>query len=308
MTDVDASVDVNGVPGVIVEALDAMSGVRPWSDIVLSHDGVPVYAKRRPGVGMPLVFLHGYGDYGDCWAGLIARLPADLDVTLVDSLGHGHSGVPGTGCDAVGRRDAVLLMLREQIGPAALIGHSMGAATALAVAACQPELVSALILEDPPWWMDHIAEPAVNRLRISRDEPIVQWIAGLQTQTVADVTDACRRDHPNWDDIEFEHWARSKLRVDLAGVDLPYREIPQSITEQWSAVTCPALLITGNPAHSGIVTNAVAEEFLRQVPTAVRSHHDNVGHDIRRDDAAGVSRAIATFLSDVTKSIITTSV
>ncbi|MBU6212828.1 MAG: alpha/beta hydrolase [Actinomycetales bacterium] len=286
-------------PAVVTPTTSAtgMTRTDSWTDIVVSFDGAPVYAKRRPGTGNPVVFLHGYGDYGDCWQGLLARLPSDLDATLADSLGHGHSGYPASGCDAVARRDAVVQLLREHIGPAVLVGHSMGAATALAVAAVEPTLVAGLVLEDPPWWLDEIARRPVSVIRIARSESLVQWIEGLQRRTVADVTASCRADHPDWDEVEFEHWARSKLRVDLSGVDLPYREIAESVLEQWQQVRCPALLVTGDPAKSGIVTDELAQQFLTCVAGAERSHHPACGHDIRRDDPAGVAAAITDFLA-----------
>lgn len=268
-----------------------------WTDLALSVDDAPVYAKRRLGQGTPVVFLHGFGDYGDCWQGLLTRLPGQLDVTLVDSLGHGHSGYPRSGCDAVARREAVISILETHIGAAILVGHSMGGATALAVAAHRPDLVRGLVLEDPPWWAQEMDGQPSAAFTIGRDEPIVKWIEGLQESTVADVTASCRQEHQNWDEVEFEHWARSKLRVDLSGVDLPYREIPQSLRQQWQQITCPALLLTGDPLKSGIVTDAVAADFLATVAGSERSHHAQSGHDVRRDDAPGVSAAVTTFLA-----------
>jgi len=268
-----------------------------WTDVVLSVDDAVVYAKHRVGEGTPVVFLHGFGDYGDCWQGLLARLPQAIDVTLVDSLGHGHSGYPRSGCDAVARRDAVIALLETHTGAAVLVGHSMGAATATAVAAHRPDLVHGLILEDPPWWTQELDAQPLVAFKIGRDEPIVKWIEGLQKSAVADVTASCRDEHPNWDEVEFEHWARSKLRVDLSGVDLPYREITASVRQQWEHITCPALLLTGDPAKSGIVTDDVAADFLATVTNSQRSHHEQSGHDVRRDDAPGVSTAITAFLA-----------
>lgn len=269
---------------------------RPWVDIVLDVASVPVYAKRRPGNSVPVLFLHGFGDYGDCWRGLVARLPQALDVTLFDSLGHGHSGIPVTGCDSIGRRDATITLLREQIGCAVLIGHSMGAATAVAVAAAEPELVAALVLEDPPWWESALDTEHRDPLKIARGEPIVQWIEGMQQQTLAQVVDDARREHPGWDEIEYEDWARSKQRMNLASVDLPFRDIPESVRAQWSAITCPTLLLTGNPGQGALVTDSVAEQFLDTVAAGERSHHIGASHDVRRDCATDVSAAIIEFL------------
>ncbi len=267
-----------------------------WSDLVLDFAGAPVYAKRRRGQGIPLLFLHGFGDYGDCWRGLLARLPHTLDVTLLDSFGHGHSGVPAEGCDSVSRREATIALLREHLGQSVLVGHSMGAATAVAVAAQAPELVAALVLEDPPWWVGALDAEHRDPLKIARGEPIVQWIEGMQQQTLDEVVAYARSDHPGWDEVEYEDWARSKQRMNLASVDLPFRDIAESLRTQWAAVQCPALLLTGDVDRGAIVTDEVAQQFLTGVAGGERSHHPSASHDVRRDAAADVSAAITDFL------------
>ena len=232
----------------------------------------------------PLVLLPGLVCDAAVWAPQIPHLGRS---TLVVDYGAAAS------IEAM----AELALAVAPPGRFALAGHSMGAGTALAVAAAEPELVKGLVLEDPPWWLEEIARRPVNVIRIARSEALVQWIEGLQQRTVADVIDSCRADHPNWDEVEFEHWARSKLRVDLTGVDLPYRELSESVLEQWQQVRCRALLVTGDPAKSGIVTQELAEQFLSLVSGAERSHHAGCGHDIRRDDPAGVAAAITAFLA-----------
>ena len=278
---------------------DASTESGRWVDFTFTHEGASVHARRRLGLGAPVVFLHGFGDYADCWQGLLARLPESLDAVLVDSLGHGASGYPQSGCDSVARRDSIVSMLTDHIGPAVLVGHSMGAATALAVAAHRPDLALGLVLEDPPWWMHELDVTPAGSVRIGRDEPIVKWIEGLQEQSLEQVVADCKVMRPGWDEVEYEHWSRSKLQMNIAAVDLPFREIPVSVRSQWQAIRCPALLITGDASKGGIVTDEVAEGFLATVPSAQRSHHSRCGHDVRRDDPAMVAAAVTEFISKI---------
>jgi pimeloyl-ACP methyl ester carboxylesterase len=50
----------------------------------------------------------------------------------------------------------------EDIGPAAIVGHSLGGVTAWTVAQRRPELVTRLVLEDPPLFMGEPESHAAN--------------------------------------------------------------------------------------------------------------------------------------------------
>ncbi|NDB18470.1 MAG: alpha/beta hydrolase [Actinobacteria bacterium] len=188
------------------------------------------------------------------------------------------------------------MLLHEHLGRSVLIGHSMGAATAVAVAAQAPDLVAALVLEDPPWWMSALDDEHRDPLKIARGEPIVQWIEGMQKQTLDEVVDYAHSDHPGWDEVEYEDWARSKQRMNLESVDLPFRDIPDSVRMQWASIHCPALLLTGDVDRGAIVTDELAQQFLAGVAGGERSHHPSASHDVRRDAPADVSAAITDFL------------
>lgn len=94
---------------------------------------------------LPLVLIHGAGGSRLSWPPALRRMPG-AHVFAVDLPGHGRA--PGEGRATVGGySEAVLDWLRQQeIGPAVLIGHSMGAAIALTVAARRESLVAGLVL------------------------------------------------------------------------------------------------------------------------------------------------------------------
>src|SRR5262245_34535724 len=76
---------------------------------------------------------------------------ADWRVYALDLRGHGRSGRAPGAYRAVDYAADVVAFLRRRVGqPAVVVGHSLGAIVAIAVAADAPEAVRAVVLEDPP--------------------------------------------------------------------------------------------------------------------------------------------------------------
>ena len=87
-----------------------------------------------PGVGAPIVFVHGFGADLNGWRPVHRLLPETQPALAIDLPGHGLSPL---GEDAsfevlVGAARAVLI--EEGIGAAHLVGHSLGGAVAIALA------------------------------------------------------------------------------------------------------------------------------------------------------------------------------
>jgi pimeloyl-ACP methyl ester carboxylesterase len=98
-------------------------------------------APERP----PIVLIHGAGGDHLLWPAALRRA-ADRRVYALDLPGHGRAG--GLACRTVEENaQAVAGFLRaEGVGPAVLVGHSMGGAVGLAVALGDPGCVAALVL------------------------------------------------------------------------------------------------------------------------------------------------------------------
>src|SRR6195952_817335 len=125
------------------------------TDLVLHRSG-------RPAAEAPvLVLLHGHTDSGPSWADAIERWSGDYHVVAVDQRGHGESprfteAEFERGTTDVMADDTVTLLteLADETGrPSLLAGHSMGARLAGIAAATAPDVVAAVVLEDPPWWL-----------------------------------------------------------------------------------------------------------------------------------------------------------
>ncbi len=107
------------------------------------------------GEGESLVLIHG-GGFGslyslDGWSLNLRRLAARFRVIAFDKLGQGHTGNPEDDSRYTFGRllaHAVALLERLELGPAHLVGHSMGALLAARIALERPELARTLVIVD----------------------------------------------------------------------------------------------------------------------------------------------------------------
>lgn len=96
--------------------------------------------------GSPVAFCHGLFGQGKNWTQVAKALSTEHRVLLLDMPNHGRS--PWTeGFDYLDMAEQVADELRE-LGPATLVGHSMGGKVAMCVALRHPELVGRLVVVD----------------------------------------------------------------------------------------------------------------------------------------------------------------
>ncbi|MGH2499929.1 MAG: alpha/beta fold hydrolase, partial [Candidatus Limnocylindria bacterium] len=115
--------------------------------------GDPKLAYYDSGGGVagepPIVLLHGATLRAEDWENVFPRLATRYRVIAYDTRGHGKSARASVyGLDAL-VADAERALRGLAPAGAILVGHSIGGATALALAAGSPDLVRGLVLEDP---------------------------------------------------------------------------------------------------------------------------------------------------------------
>lgn len=115
--------------------------------------GDPKIAYYDSGTGTagepPIVLLHGATFRSEDWENVFPRVATRYRVIAYDARGHGKSGRAAG--YAIGEFANDLLRVIETVagGPAIVIGHSLGGATALVAAAKKPSAIRALVLEEP---------------------------------------------------------------------------------------------------------------------------------------------------------------
>ena len=140
--------------------------------------------------GAVVLMLHGLTSTGSTWRHVASALGEDFRVIAPDARGHG--GSEWTQDYSVDAMVDDVIGFCEQVGilGAIVVGHSMGAVTAYALAARRPDLIRLLVLEEmpppdpakPPRPLPHQHEPgddtdwrAVIAFRRWRNAPPREW-------------------------------------------------------------------------------------------------------------------------------------
>ncbi len=99
------------------------------------------------GQGRPIVLVHGLGGAASNWIELAPELARDHRVVVPDLPGHGGSPpLPALPNLAPYADRLALLLERERVSRALVVGHSLGCLVALRLAMRSPELVRGLVL------------------------------------------------------------------------------------------------------------------------------------------------------------------
>lgn len=107
------------------------------------------YGHDVPGL-TPLLFIHGYGAMIEHWELNIPEFTGERKIYAMDLIGFGKSEKPDVRyCLELFSLQIEAFMSLKKLQSVIIVGHSMGAASAIAFAHRKPEMVKALILANP---------------------------------------------------------------------------------------------------------------------------------------------------------------
>src|SRR3954462_15928360 len=157
------------VPGVLLAAASA-SAVQPFPASFrtqkIDTNGTRYYV-RTSGTGPAVLLVHGFGDTGDMWAPIAARLAKDHTVIVPDLRGMGLSDHAETGYTKKNQaRDLAGVLDRLKIDKADLVTHDIGNMVGYAFAAQYPDRVTRWVARDAPLpgigpWDEMLRNPAL---------------------------------------------------------------------------------------------------------------------------------------------------
>jgi pimeloyl-ACP methyl ester carboxylesterase len=141
--------------------------------------GVPTFLYDA-GDGPPVILIHGYGDTADGWRRVVPGLLENHRVIAIDVPPFGRSGEPRVPKLMEFYKDFFPELFEKlDVGPATVIGHSLGGAIALHLTLARPELVQRLGLvapaglgKSPPWWWHALTAAPVWRTALSVPSPL----------------------------------------------------------------------------------------------------------------------------------------
>jgi pimeloyl-ACP methyl ester carboxylesterase len=175
--------------------------------------------------------------------------------------------------------------------PVVLVGHSMGALESMYLAGDLPDLVRAIVLEDPP-----MAQDLSQWRDAALFEGLFGFLSSMRAQGFASAVARAREEKARWDDIEYEPWVRSKQVAD-AGIRNNFAIHREAMEATLARIHCPVLLLTGNPARGAIVEPGTAGWAQERCPTLTVQNFPTASHDVRRDQADAVAPLVRAFIA-----------
>jgi pimeloyl-ACP methyl ester carboxylesterase len=257
-----------------------------WAEGREPGRGVELFVRRV--VDPPartVLLLHGLGVGGAVWQAFARRLLPHLAAVAPDLRGHGQSDAPPDGYQPVDyASDLAELLARDGGDAAPVVGHSLGALVAVALAEQWPELVAWLVLLDPPVDAER-RNPDVPRVNELRHAPPGELEAYLLANNPAG----------------GPHLAAMLTRLFREASDGAFQALlraPAGSPETWQRaehVHQPCLLLQADPEQGGVLGDTAAEAFVTRLPNGRLQKIEGASHALHASHAEAVARAILAF-------------
>ena len=264
--------------------------------VVRTNDGVDISCTVFPGAEPAAVILHGLAGSGGEFV-RTAQALSGRKVVLIDQRGHGLSTrLPADTSREAFVRDIVAVIDREASMPVHLIGHSMGAHTAMLAAAAHPDLVRTLVL----------LESDEGGGTPQEHEELLKYFRSWPTPfTDRAGASAFLGDGPlqrAWiDDLdEREDGLYPRFDADVMFAAISAVAMPR--WKEWSRVQAPTLVVY---ADGGMFTEEQKARFLSRGRDVRRVDIPGASHDAHLDAFEQWSDAVTRFLDEVQGTTLT---
>jgi pimeloyl-ACP methyl ester carboxylesterase len=235
---------------------------------------VTINVAEWPDNGPPLLFIHGVTSAWSSWERIVPGFVDSWHCYAIDLRGHGKSGhIPGGYHRDLYAVDPVELIRREIGRPTYIVGHSLGATTAVGVAASIPELVSAVVYEDPPLFSHENREIGASRFGWQLD--LIE--SGVSVNEMAEVIhrhNGGERAAADWKAHQLKRLDPDVLRSTVSGKASENWDVASQLRKAWS----PALLLSANPELGGVMTKDWIHRALTLLPNARGATWPDSGH------------------------------
>jgi pimeloyl-ACP methyl ester carboxylesterase len=272
--------------------------VSPIKRLYLEGAGPRLCCLDFGGDGPPILLVHGLGGRGAEWWSTASWLASTHRVFALDQRGHGRSdkALGDFSRDAY-VTDVIRVLEWLAVGPAILLGQSMGGLNAFLAAARRPELVRALIVAE--------ASPAQSP-RVQQG--VQHWLSlwPLPFPTLADARAFFGGETlyaQTWLEVLEEHadgyWPQFDQTTMVGSMaDVAERDYWQ----EWEQVRCPTLIIGG---ANSFVSQDELQEMATRIPLGDYRQIADAGHDVHLEQPQAWRAVVTGFLQELTGTIQT---
>jgi pimeloyl-ACP methyl ester carboxylesterase len=290
----------------------------------IPYDGPPTVRRERVEVGdgralsalvwgesdPEFVFLHGGAQNAHTWDTVLLAL--GRPALAIDLPGHGHSDGGRAGYLDIGDNAADVAVVVRQLAPRAkaVVGMSLGGATALGLAGVASDLVRRLVLVDiTPGVTSQKASAITNFVNGPESFPdfdsiLARTVEHNPTRSASSLRrgilhNAEQRQDGTW----VWRYARHRSLLAQEGAGLAQEGAPpgsagavhfDGLWDVVSGLKVPVMLVRGMLPQS-VVDDADEAELLRRQPKAVVKHVANAGHSVQGDAPVELAALIREF-------------
>ncbi|MCA9511397.1 MAG: alpha/beta hydrolase, partial [Myxococcales bacterium] len=255
------------------------SAREPASLRVPGADGLSLRILAWSTDGVPLLFVHGFGNEAHIWDDFVPALAPHYAVHALDWRGHGASDWHPSGAydwdDHLRDLEAVVAHMGWE--RFVLCGHSLGGRVSLLFAGRHPEKLAGLVVVDTGPEHDPRGQVRIRMDAEAHPSPTFASVAEYETmlahQYVAATSSAIRRMAKHGlrarDDGRFELVMDPKLRdfgranLDADELARRDRELTERLWKACETVPCPVLVVRG--AASDILAPDVADAMEERI-------------------------------------------
>lgn len=249
----------------------------------VSGDGVELAFGYWPGRRTPVIALHGLTASFLSYAGVAEMLDGRRPLFAPDLRGRGNSDKPeGPYGMAQHARDVAVALQTLELGPCLIVGHSMGAFVATALAEQNPELVSGIIMIDGGYVPDlPVGVDASQMLDATLAMRIAQLTRSYESRTAFL---EFWRGQPNFPPDDWNSWIEAFLNYEVAGettvqpkasasgvrMDVAEAFKKDEIVARLRSLRVPVLLLRAEkgmePSQPPIFPDSMLPSFLECIP------------------------------------------
>ncbi len=257
---------------------------RPQTRFYASPNGIKIHYLEYGHGGPNVLLIPGITTPAILWGFVSERVAGFAHVVALDNRGRGLSDQrPGLGytlddyaADAAGVIDELGL------GPAVVLGHSMGARIGIRLAARYPQLVSRLLLADPP-----VSGPG----RRPYPNGIQQYIDAIDKASRGEALSPSSIYTPEQLLLRTE-WVTTCSKEAVIATHRGFHE--EDIFADLPRIQCPSLLLYAGQGDT--IRDSDADEILRGIPKATKTKLENVGHMMPWFDLDLFLRSVEDFI------------
>jgi pimeloyl-ACP methyl ester carboxylesterase len=261
---------------------------------------VKIHYVEFEGEGKPLVLLHGLTGWWQAYQPLIPLFTPAWHIYACDLRGHGQSGRVAGHYRVPDYAQDIAAFLRQQVRePAVVLGHSLGALTALATAVQAPDAVRALVLVDPPL--------CVRNLSVKATPGVYEWFSWVyqtvtSVKTLEEVAVRYRAIAPETDENTVKEMAEQVMSIaaDTVDITLHDRLIEGfDLGRAFQQVKCPTLLLYGDWSQGASIREEDVAFVRDNQPDTVIVKIPNGSHMFLWEQTDATMPHIETFLQSV---------